>query len=113
MSSIATKREEFKSHYEGDDLKRVLLIFPKADWKQLEQAIGAEVEELSNTMIKGMGERLGKVYFLKDYEEFMLKYPFMCIKDTSTDINKVIAMSRFPSEIKPNLYLGTMMNVMD
>mmetsp|Transcript_33222 Transcript_33222/g.32322 ORF Transcript_33222/g.32322 Transcript_33222/m.32322 type:complete len:198 (+) Transcript_33222:384-977(+) len=64
-------------------------------------------------MIKGMGERLGKVYFLKDFEEFREKYPFMCIKDTSSDLDKTIAMSRFPSEIKQNLYLGTMMNVVD
>ena len=51
VSSLATHKEECKSHFELDDLKRVLLIFPKDNWRGLEKRISAELEALGNQIL--------------------------------------------------------------
>lgn len=38
---------KFKSQYPGDDLKRVLFVFPDGDSKSLEQSISKEIPVLS------------------------------------------------------------------
>lgn len=40
---IALKSDKFKTHFEHDDFKRVLFVFPKADWKKYEQQISKEI----------------------------------------------------------------------
>lgn len=64
--------------------------------------------------MKGLQERIGKAYYVKDFEIFQHKYPFLCISSQTSDRNIRISKSRFPSEIKEGLlYLGNMMNVID
>ena len=45
-SAIACQSKEFKSYFEGDDLKRILMIFPNESWKSLEKMINSEIEGL-------------------------------------------------------------------
>ena len=36
----------FKSQYQNDDLKRVLMVFPSSEWKTLEQKVSKEIQIL-------------------------------------------------------------------
>lgn len=36
----------FKSQYQQDDLKRVLIVFPDSEWKTLEQKVSQEIQIL-------------------------------------------------------------------
>ena len=37
----------------------------------------------------------------------------MCIKSNPEEKEKIVSLSRFPSEIKENLFLGNLINVID
>ena len=37
MGFFALKSKDHASHYEGDDLKRILYVLPKDNWKALEK----------------------------------------------------------------------------
>ena len=60
------------------------MIFPKDNWKTYEKRVSSELEDLGNQILKGLKERIGKVFFLKDFEEFSSKYSFMCIPDQAS-----------------------------
>jgi hypothetical protein len=51
LDSVKPKKRidgtKFKSQYPGDDLKRVLFVFPDGDSKSLEQSISKEIPILS------------------------------------------------------------------
>ena len=65
-------------------------------------------------MMKEVGDRVTKASFLKDFEVFEKKYPFLCVNDQSSEKNLVQSICRYPSEIKENLvYIGNMINVLD
>lgn len=50
--------------------------------------------------IKAYDVRLSKAYFVKDFNDFKSKYPFLCVGTASTEKDFVKAEARYPSEIK-------------
>lgn len=65
-------------------------------------------------MMKEVGDRVTKASYLKDYEEFQSRYPFLCVSDNSAEKELIKSICRYPSEIKEGLvYIGNMMNVLD
>ncbi|CDW84256.1 UNKNOWN [Stylonychia lemnae] len=114
QSIFSTKNPDYNSQYEGDDMKRIMFIFPNSDWKAYDSAIGQQIVELGELILKAYQERLSKVYFLKDFKEFQKKYSFLCVNDSSDQIKQIRSLCRYPSEIKDSLiYIGNMMNTMD
>lgn len=49
----------------------------------------------------------------ESFESFSTKYPFLCISDSSTDVEKLKAESRYPSDIGLNIYIGNFVNCMN
>eukprot|EP00347_Sterkiella_histriomuscorum_P023666 403333809 len=114
MGLFATKPQDHASHYISDDLKRVLFVLPKDDWKNYEKKLSQEIEQLGNEVMNAYMERIGKAYFFKDFPEFRQKYKFMCVGQGTSYKQKIRSICRYPSEIKENLiYIGNMMNVID
>ena len=105
---------KFKSQYPGDDLKRVLFVFPDGDSKSLEQSISKEIPILSEQILAVAQERLSKAFFLKDFTEFNQKYPLVCVPDPcNSQKQAVMSLSRYPSELKKDqLFLGNLTNVL-
>jgi hypothetical protein len=68
--------------YQGDDLRRILLVFPEKDASHLAKEIGALLNEIDleiYTVCKGL-THIHKAYFMKDFDsEFKAKYHFMCL----------------------------------
>ncbi len=65
-------------------------------------------------LLKSYSIRISKAYFLKDYEDFIKKYPYLCVNGSSSEKELVKAEARYPSEIKLGvLFMGNMMNVLD
>lgn len=79
QSAIASKHQKYASHFEADDLKRVLMVFPKDGWKEFEKKVNEEIEGIAEMIMNAYQERLSKVVFLKDYPEFEKKYPFLVV----------------------------------
>jgi len=46
VTALITTKEEFKSQFELDDLKRILFVFPKDTWKDLEKKVSSELLEI-------------------------------------------------------------------
>jgi hypothetical protein len=56
---------------------------------------------------------LNKAFYLTNFAKFMQKYPLVCLTPSSDQKNEVLAMSRFPSEIKQDkIFLGNMINIL-
>ena len=92
---------QYRSHYEGDDIKRVLFIFPASNWKALEAQVNKELPVLNEEhLIKAYTIRISKAYFLKDFDDFKKKYPYLCVGGTSSERELVKAEARYPCEIK-------------
>ena len=90
------------------------MVLPKEEWKQYEQAINKDIGMYGELMMKEVGDRVTKASFLKDYEVFEKKYPFLCVNDQSSEKALVQSICRYPSEIKEGLvYIGNMINVLD
>ena len=65
-------------------------------------------------LLKAYSIRISKAYFLKDFDEFKKKHPFLCVNGSSSEKELVKAEARYPSEIKQGLlFMGNMMNVLD
>jgi len=62
-------------------MKRILMVFPKSEWKMFEKQINQDLPALGEMLVNAYSERLSKVVFLKDYEDFQSKYPFLCISE--------------------------------
>ena len=60
------------------------MVFPKEEWKELEKRVSAELGTISDKIMQAYQERLAKASFIKDFNEFQAKYPFLCINQQST-----------------------------
>lgn len=61
---------KFKSHYQADDLKRVLFIFPVDSWRKMESTISKElgvIAEIIHQRSDSM-HRIDKAFFLKEFD---------------------------------------------
>jgi hypothetical protein len=91
----------FRSHFEGDDIRRVLCIFPSSQWKAMEAQINKELPILNEELlIKAYSVRIAKAYLLKDFEEFRKKYSYLCVNGSSSERELVKAEARYPCEVK-------------
>lgn len=94
-------QQPYKSHFEGDDLKRILCVLPNANWKELEAQINKNLPAFNDeVLLKAFNTRIHKAYFLKDFNEVKTKYPFLCVGQTSPERSLIKAEARYPSEIK-------------
>ena len=115
LAGAKDKQSAYKSHYEGDHIKRVLFILPSTSAKQLETQLNTELPELNEVfLVKALDDRIHKAYFHKDYSEIEKTYPFLCVGKGSSEKDYVRAEARYPSEIKKgSLFMGNMINVLD
>lgn len=114
------KTNQFRSHFENDDLKRVLFVVPQTDAKRFEALIVADLDEIREGAENSTQAQttLHKAFYFKDFDsEFKPKYPLVCLPTDLSKISekrKVNAFSRFPSEMKKDfLYLGNMTNILN
>ena len=113
---LKEKQHRFKSHYEADDLLRVLFVFPPESFDECEKAISSELKGINQLIMDASGgfHRLSKAFYLKEFEgAFDKKYPYVCVNAKSEERWQVLAESRFPSELKKDkLFIGNMMNIL-
>lgn len=114
MSALMKPDPQHGSKYEGDDLKRVLFIFPDDTVALLEKQISKELQSIAeNLQAADTMKVLNKAFYLTNFAKFMQKYPLVCLTPSSDQKNEVLAMSRFPSEIKQDkIFLGNMINIL-
>ena len=62
---------QFKTQYDNDDLKRVVFIFPTANYKEFEAHISAELEAVNTQITERSGGMLSihKAFFFKEYDD--------------------------------------------
>ena len=100
LKEFASKHND--TLYQGDDLRRVLFIFPADSSNRLAKDIGSLLNEIDlqiYTGCKGL-THIHKAYYYKDFEtEFRNKYHFLCLPQSNHRL-QVLAESRFPAELK-------------
>jgi hypothetical protein len=78
--------------------------------------INSNLDEFIDTVSKlnAQNNKLEKIMFVKDFEATVeQKYPFICLGPDASEIQTILAQSRFPSEIKRgSLFVGNAINVM-
>lgn len=50
----------------------------------MEKRVSSELGAISDKIMHAYQERLAKASFIKDFNEFQAKYPFLCINQQST-----------------------------
>lgn len=72
VTAMLQTKSEFKSHYEGDDLRRVLFVFSNETASKLEKELSAELQNLSDSMFSSSQGfvQLHKAFWLKDFPVF-------------------------------------------
>lgn len=100
LKEFASKHND--TLYQGDDLRRILFVFPAESSVRLAKEIGALLNAIDLEIYSGCKglSHIHKAYFYKDFDtEFKTKYHFLCLPQTSHRL-QVLAESRFPAELK-------------
>jgi len=72
VDNLLTPTKQFASHYEGDDLRRVLFVLPNDQATEMDKKIKAEMEAIAanlQTVTKGLLS-LHKAFWVKDFPKF-------------------------------------------
>ena len=84
LREFAAKKND--TLYQGDDLRRILFVFPAEESTHLVKQIGVLLNEIDLEIFTGCKglTHIHKAYFLKDFDtEFKTKYHFMCLPQKS------------------------------
>ena len=98
---------------------RVLFVLPVEDSNGISQQISEALPSINQRVVASSGKmnEIHKCFSMKEYAEFLEKYPLLCLPGDETqtsELRKVRASSRFPSEIKKDsLFLGNMTNLLN
>jgi hypothetical protein len=78
-----------------------MCIFPSDQYRTLETKINKEIPVFNEeVLLKNYQIRISKIYFNKDYSEFLKKHKYLCVNGVSSEKDLVKAEARYPSEMK-------------